>query len=255
MSLVKAVLLGIVQGLTEFLPVSSSGHLVLGKHLLGVHTAGAGFEVFVHLGTLLAIVVHYRKDLLEMAASVLRIRRDEHLRMFLLILLASIPAAVVGLLFEDRLEALFGEPAWAAGFLLLTGTVLILTRFAPSGERSVGPVSGFLIGVAQAVAIIPGVSRSGATISAGIFLKVGREKAARFSFLLVVPALLGAALLTLRKEPPAPGMMTAYAVGAVAAFVSGYLALRWLLAAVAKGRFDLFGWYCLAVGAAALVLI
>jgi undecaprenyl-diphosphatase len=252
---VKAALLGILQGLTEFLPVSSSGHLVLTKSLLGVETKGAGFEVCLHLGTLLAILVHYRRELWQMAVSVVTFRRDEHLGLFLLILLASLPAGVIGVLFESRLEALFGEPRWAAAFLLLTGTVLLLTRFAPTGDRKVGPASGFLVGIAQAIAILPGVSRSGSTISTGIFLRIDRERAARFSFLMVVPALFGAALLTLRKEPPTAAMLPSWLLGTATSFVFGYLALRFILAAVGKGRFEWFGVYCLAVGAAALIFI
>jgi undecaprenyl-diphosphatase len=253
-----AALLGLLQGLTEFLPVSSSGHLVLGRSLLDVHTPGADFEVFAHAGTLLAILVHYRTDLVAMAGSAVRLRRDGPGRLLLLVLLASIPAAVVGLTLADPVEALFARPALAAGMLLVTGLVLLSTRLARAGGERVRAPSAIAIGLAQALAILPGISRSGSTIAAGLHAGVDRDRAARFSFLLAVPALLGAAVLKtsdLVREPPGPTLLESYLVGGLVAFASGYLALRWLLGIVHRGHLDRFAWYCLAIGAVALLLL
>jgi undecaprenyl-diphosphatase len=254
LTLLEAAGLGIVQGLTEFLPVSSSGHLVLAEAILGVKQQGAGFEVFAHFGTLLAILLYYRRDLLDMTVSVVRLRRDEHLRLFSLICLGSIPIVIVGLFFRHRIEGAFDDPRIAAGMLLVTGSFLLATRFARRGERRVGPGRAVLIGIAQCIALLPGISRSGSTISTGMFLGVDRDQAARFSFLLVIPALVAAVALKVLEGVPG-GSVAAYATGAATAFVSGYLALVWLIRIVSRGRLDRFGWYCLAVGAAALALL
>ena len=279
LTLFEALILGLVQGLTEFLPVSSSGHLVLGGALLGVKSPGAGFEIFAHAGTLLAILLHYRRDLIGMASSAVHLRADEHGRLLLLVALGSIPAAAVGFGLGSRLEDLFDHPALAAAMLLVTGTFLLLLRLAPAGGGStrtdpslaadgtwirpeegnpVRPRSALVIGIAQAIAILPGISRSGSTIGTALFLGVDRSRAARFSFLLAVPALAGAALLKsidVVRAPIPEGELTAWLVGAAAAFGSGWLALRWLLKLVDRGRLDRFGFYCLAVGMIALVVL
>ncbi len=258
MNPLEALILGIVQGLTEFLPVSSSGHLVLGKHLLGVKSPGAGFEMVVHAGTLLALLLHYRRDLLAMAISLLARRRDDHFRLALLVLLGSVPAAVVGLGFGDRLEAAFEIPLFAAAMLMVTGMILLSLKLAKPGSGEVRWPTALLIGAAQAVAILPGISRSGSTIATGIHTGIDRAKAADFSFLLAIPALGGATLLKgldLVKTPPPSAELLAFATGAAAAFVSGILALRWLLGIVKRGRLDRFGYYCLVLGGTALVLL
>lgn len=258
MSPLEALILGIVQGLTEFLPVSSSGHLVLGGKLLGVNSPGAGFEVLAHAGTLLAILIWYRRDLLDMIVSVVTIRRDEHFRLALLVILGSIPAAVIGLGFGHRIEALFDDPILAAAMLMVTGLILLSLRFARPGNAGIRWPTALAMGLAQAFAILPGISRSGSTIVTGIHTGVDRVQAARFSFLLAIPALGGAALLKARDlvdAPPPSSDLLAFLIGAVAAFVSGYLALRWLLGVIQRGRLDRFGFYCLAVGATALVFL
>lgn len=243
----EAVLLGIVQGLTEFLPVSSSGHLVLSQHVLGIHAPGVTFEIFAHLGTLGAILLHYRRDVLSLAGSVLRFRRDENMRLFLLIAIASVPLAVFGTFFVEDLEGLFDQPAAAGVCLLITGTTLLLTRLLPRREGRVGVRSAVVIGAAQAFAVLPGISRSGSTIVAGLATGVSRGNAARFSFLIAIPALVGASGLEVVRGVPFDALGT-YVVGAATAFVSGYLALRWLLHVVARGGLDRFGWYCLVLG-------
>ena len=193
-----------------------------------------------------------------MIVSLVTNRRDEHFRLAFLVLLGSIPAAVVGLSFADRLEALFDAPVLAAAMLMVTGLILLSLKFAKPGHAEVRWPTALAIGVAQAFAILPGISRSGSTIVTGIHTGVDRARAARFSFLLAIPALGGAALikgLDLAKSPPPSSELLAFLIGAVAAFVSGYLALRWMLGLIQRGRLDRFGYYCLTVGLVALVLL
>jgi len=250
----EALILGLVQGLTEFLPVSSSGHLVLSQHLLGIDAPGVGFEVFAHLGTLGAILLHYRRDVLALAGSVLRGRRDGNSRLFLLLVLASVPLALVGIFFAEDVEAVFDSPRAAGVFLMVTGAALLGTRLLPRREGEPGPRSALVVGAAEALAALPGISRSGATIAAGLAAGVGRERAARFSFLLAIPALVGASALEVARGVPLHSLGP-WLTGAAVAFASGYLALRWLLRVVRRGRLDRFGWYCLAVGLVAVLAI
>jgi len=249
-----AVILGLLQGLTEFLPVSSSGHLVLAGAFLEVNAPGATFEIFAHFGTLVAILVYFRRDVGAMAVSCLRFRRDEHTRTALLILLGSVPAAAVGLLLKDYVEPLFDLPVLAACMLLVTAAMLFATRLIPRGRREVGLRTTIAMGVAQAIAILPGISRSGATIATGMATGAEKEKVARFSFLLVIPALAGATALELAKAPEMEALVPDL-IGAATAFVSGILALHWFLRLVARGRLDRFGWYCLVVGTGALAAL
>lgn len=256
MSILEALLLGILQGLTEFLPVSSSGHLVLARGILGVEMPGVLFEVAVHMGTLLAILLHFRRDILDMLSSVLRFRRDEHTRLFLLLLLATVPAAAAGILGEGLLVGLYARPLVAGVLLVVTGFILLSTRLARRAGNAVGPASAIGIGIAQAFAILPGISRSGATITAGMHFGVDPKRAARFSFLLAIPALIGASALMgmdLAAHPVDRTVTLPCAVGAAAAFLSGYFALRWLLGIVSRGRLDRLAWYCLAVGCSAVI--
>lgn len=271
MTVLQAVLLGLVQGLTEFLPVSSSGHLVLGQTIFRVPFSGnIAFEVFVHFGTFLSLMTFFRVEvqsmLLALAAAARRprsipqlYRDDEYFRLSLLILLGSIPAAVVGLSFEDQVAEFFSDPKLVAVMLLINGFVLMWTRKArPEEGRDVKLGSSLLIGVAQAVAIIPGISRAGSTISTGLFLKVSRECSARFSFLLALPVILGAAALKVGElvgEPPASGVVLTYIVGICSAYVSGLIAIKVLLDILKKGRFSWFAYYCFLVGALSIFFI
>lgn len=242
-----ALLLGLVQGLTEFFPVSSSGHLVLAQAILGVHANGILMEVVLHVATALVVVGYYR----EKAVDLLRPRFDEARNRYrLAIIVGLIPTGIVGVLLKDRIEALFERPGPTIAALAFTGVFLLATRFAPPRERRITLRIAFVIGVAQAIAILPGISRSGATIACALFLGVRRDEAAEFSFLLSVPAILGAALLTAREmsaEAAGGGVVLPALLGGVAAALSGYLALRLLVRLVVKGRFYRFGWYCLAL--------
>jgi undecaprenyl-diphosphatase len=270
LDLLTAAILGLVQALTEFLPVSSSGHLVLTKALLGVEVShGAAFEVAVHFGTLLSVLVIFRAEVLALFGALGRLLRspstiaqqraeDPHTRMGLAIVVGCIPAGVVGLTMKDTLEQAFDSPTLVCGALLGTGVILLATLRANEGDGEVGLGGAVLIGIAQAVAILPGVSRSGATIAAALFLGVERNLAARYSFLLSLPVIAGATLLKVRDllaAPPEGDVWVALGLGALVAFVAGMAALAWLLRLVRSGWFAHFGWYCLGVGGLGLALL
>ncbi len=262
MSLLEAILLGIVQGLTEFLPISSSGHLVLGEFLLKVKFDDISFEVFLHLGTFGSVVIVFRRTLWSMLKAVgLNVRsiflrkvafsatKDWHL--FLLILIGSVPAGVAGVLFCDYVEESFSSVVFVSLMLLFTGTILIVTQFFKPAKEKLNFKDAILVGVAQALALFPGISRSGLTISTGIFAKVKRSTSAEFSFLLSLPAILGASLLELKEvlghinSVEEAGL---YLTGTVTAFLVGYLAIKFLLNVIEKGKFQYFGYYCFVVG-------
>lgn len=268
MDLLTAAILGVVQALTEFLPVSSSGHLVLGRAILGAHTdGGAAFEVAVHFGTLLSVVVVFRAEILRLMRATLgaladpggfstRWREDPDLRLSAAIVLGCIPAGVIGLLFKDQLEAAFDSVSGVCVALIGTGLVLLATKLARPGDGEVTPGRSLIVGMAQAVAILPGVSRSGSTIAAAMFLGIDRDLAARYSFLLSLPVILGATVLKARDlaaAPPPGDALAALGVGALVSFVVGIAALVLLLQLVRRGHFAHFGWYCLAVGIGGLV--
>ncbi|MBL7074994.1 undecaprenyl-diphosphate phosphatase [candidate division KSB1 bacterium] len=272
MGLLESVVLGLVQGLTEFLPVSSSGHLVLVKALFGVNTGGITFEVFVHFGTFLAVVSVFWKDIRNMFKSLWgrllalpkkeggrsTFRNDYYLRLAIFILWGSIPAAVVGLVFEDLFVSIFSNPLLVAIMLMVTGGVLFFTRFFKTHRKGFGWANTGFIGVAQALAIIPGISRSGTTIAMGFYLGITRKEAVRFSFLLALPAILGATLLEVGHivETPIPSsQILTLLMGTAAAYLSGYVAIRVLLGVVQRGRLDRFAYYCWAVGILALFFL
>lgn len=255
MTLLEAVVLGVVQGLTEFLPVSSSGHLVLAEAALGAHLPGVAFEVTVHVATLCAVLWVYRGRVGSLARGV-ALRERESLRYVGLLALASVPAGLAGYLARDFFEGAFQRPLWAALFLLVTGGVVwTLKRTAPSAEAErpdAGPA--LWAGVAQAAAILPGISRSGATVAAGVWRGVDAVAMAEFSFLMSVPAIGGAALLQLEqvgelaRAGPAP-----LAAGFGAALLAGVLAIRVFVRMLRARSFHLFGYYCWAVGGAYLL--
>ncbi len=287
--LFHAVFLGLVQGLTEFIPVSSSGHLVLLPHFLDIETPGIAFDVALHVGTFAAVLLHFRTDLRYMLAAIVGVGDAafvrHHRRLAGLLVLATIPIAIVGLVLRDVFEAAFSSPTAAAGFLLLTGVLLLVGEAArsrrggitaPTGDADaaqirvgydagdhegltldqVGMRQALVIGFGQCVALFPGVSRSGTTIAAGMSSGLTRPAATRFSFLLALPALVGAVLSLpdLRSEGAVFGG-AAIVAGIVAAFVSGYLAIRWLLGLVARDRLTVFAWYCFAVGGLSLIAL
>lgn len=268
----ESTLLGSVQGVTEFLPISSSGHLVIFQNLLGFKEPQVLFDVVVHFGTLLAVVSVYRRDLWRIMVEVFTAFRETvrtqdfrksweahpYLRLGVNLVLATLPAAAAGVFFEDALERIFGSLSSAAGMLLITGTVLFFTRRSKDQAIDLEKLSlldGLAIGVAQAFALLPGISRSGMTIATGLFRGLNRDLAARFSFLLSVPAILGANVLEIHKIS---GHLDSkeglpFFLGGVTALVTGYLALRILLRMVHSGKLHHFAYYCWAVGAGVLL--
>jgi len=251
--LLKAILLGLIQGLTEFLPISSSGHLVIFQDFFGFHENSLLFDVFLHVGTLVPIVVIFWKDI----GTLLTTRR----RWVVLLGLGTVPIVVVGALFADQIEAAFQVSRWVGALLLLNGCVLLVGGRLDTlrrAKRAPGWLHAAAVGLAQAAAILPGLSRSGSTISTGLATGLDREDAASFSFLLAIPAILLALVFNVWRllrgtETVKPTMWVAIAVGTLVAMVVGYAALRVLLAAVRRGKLGYFGWYCLAVGAALVV--
>jgi undecaprenyl-diphosphatase len=256
MSYIEAVILGIVQGLTEFLPVSSSGHLVLAQHVLGVKQPGVSFELLMHVGTLAAVLVCFRSRILSLVRSLYTpSMRDERV-MILLLVIGTIPAGLFGILFGDFFKAAFARPAVAAGMLLVTGAILLSTRFVRKGENPVRWLSATVMGLGQAVAIMPGISRSGSTIAAGMFSGVQPSKAAEFSFLMSIPVIAGATLLDARDLAALDTTQIGpYLTGTAVAFVFGLGAIEGLLSIIRKGRFEYFAYYCFAVGAVGLYLL
>lgn len=269
-----------VQGLTEFLPVSSSGHLVLGKKVLGVTTEmPVTFEVVVHLGTLLATLIVFWRPVWEVIEFVFRgawqkptgndsksadtglIQRwwnDPAGRLCILVVVGTIPAGVAGVAFKDAIEAMFSSTLLVGIALIVTGTALFLTRWTSAGGRDMGNLSmgrGLLVGIAQAVAIVPGISRSGSTISTALFCGIERETAARFSFLLSMPAIAGAAVLKARDigEAAVEAGTLPLILGFLSSLIVGLLALKVLLAFVRLGRLHWFSWYCWLIGVLAIV--
>lgn len=262
--MLETIILGLVQGLTEFLPVSSSGHLVLGQELMGITTGSdIRLEVILHLGTLVAIVIAYRQDILRLALSLVPGRGDaEHRRLFWLLVAASVPTAVIGLGLKDLFESAFASPTIVSSLLICTGVILLIGDRAKRGEElaeNIGPFRAVLLGLAQSVAILPGISRSGSTIVAGLLLRIKPEEAARFSFLMSIPAVAGAALLdfidSLSGAAPPPNYSNLELLaGFASAAIVGYFALQWLLVAVRRRSLSWFAVYVILLGGGSLVL-
>jgi undecaprenyl-diphosphatase len=250
MNLWQGILLGLVQGLTEFLPVSSDGHLAVIGHVAGVRTPGVFVEVALHVATLGSILVVYGGRFWRLALGVLR-RQPEDLRYAGLLLIGMIPAGIVGLLFEDFIARAF-DSLWAAGIgFLVTGVALWSTRRrGPEGAPRPNPRGALIIGLAQALAPLPGVSRSGMTIASGLWVGLGAVPAADFSFLMAIPLIAGAGLVEARHASADIAQVGAVPllVACVVAFVSGVFAIRFLVAMLRRGRFYAFAPYCFAVG-------
>lgn len=259
MTLWQAILLGILQGATEFLPVSSSGHLVIVPHLLGWPDPGLALDTILHLGTLVAIVVYFWSDLWRLACAALQSLRSRQLddpdaRLAWAIVVATIPGAVLGVLLEDFFEQLFGMPTVVAGFLLGTAALLLISEYLSKRELPITAMSwwhALWIGLAQALAIVPGLSRSGATIAAGLLFGYRREDAARFSFLLAVPIVFGGGLYQVYKLLRAGVgvvQLQIVGVGFLAAIITGYLAIAGLLMLVRRHSLWPFAVYCAVFG-------
>ena len=259
MEILKAALLAIVQGLTEFLPVSSSGHLVIFEDLLRVKRPGLILEVALHLGTVCAIMAVYCREIWALIRDSIRALRERSLKgnpnakFVVALIVATIPTAFMGVGLKTYIAQMFENLLVVGVALIVTALVLWLTRSAKEAEASeVGLLRAILIGIAQGVAMVPGISRSGTTISCGLLLGIDRESTARFSFLLSIPAILGATALALRDAPMQIDWLP-IVVGTAISFIVGYLALRVLLRFVKRGRLHVFSYYCLPLGALTLL--
>lgn len=264
MDILQSFLLGIIQGLTEFLPISSSGHLVLGKEILGVEVeTGITFEVVVHFGTLCSILVYYRKTIWDLITSGFSFlgapsehKSDPNVKLIGFILVSMIPAMIVGFTLEDQVESIFSSPLIVSGMLIVTGLMLFSTKFVKDTPNDVSLTKSFVIGIAQSFAMIPGISRSGSTISTALWLGVKREAAANFSFLMLIPVIAGAMLLEV-KELIEIGISDAalinLIIGFLAAFISGYYALKYLIIILKRRGFHYFAYYCWIAGGIGLV--
>lgn len=255
MTLLEAIILGIVQGLTEFLPVSSSGHLELVKALFNSDIdpdKSLMFTVVVHFATALSTVVVFRKDVAEILRGLVAFKNNEAFNFSLKIVLSMIPAAFVGVFFNDAIEAMFDQQVLLVGAMLtITALLLILADRAKRTEKNVSYSNALIIGIAQAIAILPGISRSGATISTSVLLGIDRTRAARFSFLMVVPLIFGKIakdLLSGKEALALSGSGLIYIVGFAAAFVTGLFACNLMISLVKRAQLKYFAYYCFAVG-------
>lgn len=263
MELFKAILLGIIQGLTEFLPVSSSGHLVLAEHYLKFKNPDISFEIILHLGSLFAVLLYFRKDILSLIRSLILFKNKEsiHTRnrntIFYLIVATTV-TGILGLYFEDPLTKAFSSLYIPSFMLIITGFILFISdKIEPKGIKThqLGIRKSIIIGLAQAFAILPGISRSGTTITVGIFAGLDRKEATRFSFILSIPAILGvnihkfSNLLNLDKSLWLP-----YLLGTLAAFISGYLVISFLIEIVKKQKLKYFAYYCWLIAIVTLIL-
>ncbi len=258
MNWIEALILGLVQGLTEFLPVSSSGHLEIGKALLQIEARdNLTFSIVVHGATVLSILVVFFNDLKKLLTESLTFRYNESSSYLLKIILSMVPVAIVGVFFKSEVEAFFtGNIVFVGAMLLITATLLTISFFIRRGSRNIGYLDAFIIGIAQAFAVLPGISRAGATITTALFLGNKREEAARFSFLMVILPIIAANFLDLLGQEPASSEGVGWfplLVGFIAAFVSGLIACRWMLSIVRKGKLLYFGIYCLVVGTIAII--
>jgi len=259
MDVIDSIILGIIQGLTEFLPVSSSGHLEIGKAILGdnsVPKESLMFTVMLHFATALSTIVVFRKDIFRILKGLLFFKWNDDTKFISKIVVSMIPAVVVGLFFEEQLEQLFGGNILLVGcMLIVTAILLFLADKAKNTNRKVSFKNAFIIGVSQAVAMIPGISRSGATISTSVLLGNDKTKAARFSFLMVVPLIFG----KITKDVFSGELsfenhnITALSLGFIAAFISGLFACTWMMALVKKSKLSYFAIYCVVIGLIAIL--
>ncbi|MFC7357843.1 undecaprenyl-diphosphate phosphatase [Jejudonia soesokkakensis] len=254
----EAIVLGIIQGFTEFLPVSSSGHLELGKAILGdtsVPEESLLFTVVLHFATALSTIVVFRKDILEIITHLFKFQWNEETKFIVKISISMLPAVVVGLLFEEQLEAFFGgNIAFVGAMLIVTAVLLWFADKAKNTEKPVSYSNAFVIGIAQAIAMLPGISRSGATISTSVLLGNDKGKAARFSFLMVIPLIFG----KIAKDLVGGELTTestnfiSLGLGFAAAFICGLIACTWMITLVKKSKLSYFAVYCVIVGLTAI---
>ena len=263
MSLIEAIILGILQGLTEFLPVSSSGHIELGKAIFGIHLKeGLLFTIVLHFATAISTIVVFWKDIGLLFKGLLSFKWNDEWKFAFLVVLSMIPAALVGVFMKDWIDQFFDSNVFFVSIMLLiTGVILFASDRIRHTDKEFNASNAFIIGIVQAIAILPGISRSGSTIAASVLLKIDREKAAKFSFLMVLPLIFGAMgtevldLLSM-SEAERISMDLAIlptAIGFITALISGYLACKWMIQIVKRSQLRYFSYYCWLVGAAGIL--
>ena len=259
MEIINAIILGIIQGLTEFLPVSSSGHLEIAKAILGENKVGEEsllMTVVLHFATALSTIIIFRKDIIEIFNGLLQFKNNDSFWFSLKIVLSMIPAALVGVFFNDEIESLFGGALTLVGsMLLVTGLLLFLADKAKASAKKVGVKHAILIGISQAIAILPGISRSGATISTSVLLGIDKEKSARFSFLMVVPLIFGKMFKDILSGKMSTDDVTFFPliIGFIFAFITGMIACKWMIQLVKNSQLKYFAFYCFVVGGIVIV--
>jgi len=245
MQYIDTIILAILQGLTEFLPISSSGHLVIGQRLLNINLPGNAFEVVLHLGTLMSVLTVFRG---EIKAIIFNLSDSSNQYYIFALVFGTIPALLVGLLLRDSISLIFDDIRFVSLSLICTGIMLITSKFIVKRNVKLTLFIGLLIGLAQAAAIIPGISRSGATICMGILMGLSAPKAARFSFLLSIPVIIGAGLLTAINIKTIPFGFDIVLLGIFFSYLVGWISLKWLLTILNSGKLYWFGVYCLLLG-------
>lgn len=264
MGLIEAIILGIIQGLTEFLPVSSSGHIELGKAIFNIHEKDAGmmFTIILHFATALSTIIVFWKDVVSILKDLLAFKWNEGTKFSLFVVLSMIPAVLVGLFLKDEIEELFaGNVLLVSLMLLVTGGILYWSDRAKNPEGKVTATKALVLGIVQAIAILPGISRSGSTIGSSVLLGISREKAARFSFIMVLPLIAGAMAMEMKDyfdlpEAERVGQMSIdlpVIAGFLAALIFGYIACKWMIEIVKRSKLTYFAYYCWAVGIIGLV--
>tara|TARA_B000000475_G_scaffold118936_1_gene96192 strand:+ start:19866 stop:20630 length:765 start_codon:yes stop_codon:yes gene_type:complete len=254
MNIFEAIIIGLVQGLTEFLPISSSGHLVIIQKILKINSPGNLIEVSAHLGTLLSIILIYKKEIWGIITS---LKSSESKKYIFMIVLATLPSVVFVLTSKSFIIRLFESVSSVAIALIFTGCILYMSGIKYYSNKKLSLAKGFLIGISQAFAIIPGISRSGMTISIALLLGVSSKEAAKFSFMLAVPAIFGATILTFldAQFDQLKIMITPLVVTALVSFVSGLLALKFLIKILNAGKFYYFSFYCILIGLISLLFL
>lgn len=263
MNVLSAAILAVIQGLTEFLPVSSSGHLVLGEAILGADAFknSIAFELVVHLGTFLAVLVVFWKDILNLiqvfATRIIKpaqwsteFSENSEFKLSVLMIIAMLPAGIIGLLLRDQISELFSKPFMVSTALLVTGSMLLATKYFPRADKPIDLKKAILIGFAQALALLPGISRSGSTITMALALGIKQEQAARFSFIMVLPLIVAATgleFIDLLEVGISSSEIVVLIIGLLISFVVGIFSLKWLLQLLRSGKFHYFAWYCYSI--------
>lgn len=261
MSIIQAVILGILQGLTEFLPISSSGHLAIGKYLFEMHEPNMLFDVMLHVATLLVVLIYFRQRVFLIIKAFFgifmkRFQKDyfENKRFLWGIIIASIPTAIIGLLFEKYMLHYFSTIIFVGYALIITSILLVISDYFQGRDKIDTPRS-IIIGIAQGIAVTPGISRSGTTIAVSTILGIERQEAAEFSFLLSVPAILGAMILQIKDVTFDNSMLVTYGAGMIAAFISGFVVIGIMMEFIRRAKLKVFAIYCLILGLIVVIFL